>query len=111
MTPSMPPPRFQLIFTGPILERIERWTAWAEENGLGPEFAKALATVRYRLAYEADEWGAPEDDEGTAGPDAEVRNGEVMMLAVRYGIAHAQRAVFVAGLRWRADYPGGGPPE
>ncbi len=110
MNPSMPPPRFQLVFTGPVLESIDRWSAWAETNGLGDEFSKARATLRFRLAYEADEWATRENKRDMTGPVTEIRNGIVMMLAVRYGIAPAHGIVFVTGLRWRDDYPGGRPP-
>jgi len=90
--------------------KVDRWAAWADARGVREDFDKALNTLLFRLAYEADEWGKRENVSDMAGPVAEIRNGVVMMLAVRYGIARPQGLVFVTGLRWRDDYPGGRPP-
>lgn len=83
--------------------------AHAAECSVVEEFKKALATLRYRLTYEADEWGA-EAEGDFSGPVAMIRIGTVMMLRVRYGIAFPQQLVFVTGLDWRADYHIPGPP-
>jgi len=102
------PPRFTLVFIGPVLEKIERWGAWAKAQGIQAEFEKAAGTLTYRLEYEADEWGRRERELLVHPMD--VRRGTVLMLDVRYAVHHAGKQVFVTGLEWRADYPGGRPP-
>jgi hypothetical protein len=106
----MPPPRFQVVLTGAIEARIERWALWADAQGTRAHFDKALATMNYRLAYEADEWGTRENKKEMDGPVKDIRNGTVLMLNIRYGIAPAHGIVFLTGLEWREDYPARKPP-
>jgi hypothetical protein len=109
MKPAMPPPRFRVVLTGPIRTRLDRWAVWADTQGLRALFDQAVATLEYRLQYEADEWGKEEELE-LWGPVASIRNGAELMFNVRYGIAFPQRLVFVTGLEWRDDYPAGSHP-
>jgi hypothetical protein len=73
--------------------------------GKRAEFIRWLKEVRYRLAYEADEWG--EGRGFLPGLKLETRVGVAGGLVVWYAVDPDRRVVFVQRFRMRGD-PGAG---
>lgn len=92
------PPRFKVHPTGPVREALLRWADWAEEQHALDDFKKALATLRYRLEHEADEWGEVEEE--LEHVPIIVKRGMVMMLEARFGLHLAGMQVFLTGIRF-----------
>lgn len=96
------PPRFRVGIPEIERERLTRWFQLARGSGRHGSLVAAAVRIDYRLAYEADSWGASVD----YLPDIAIRmrRGRDDMLIVTFGVHDALPEVFVKEFRLTTEF-------